>query len=60
MGRTEKIAKSDFSTMRSDLNEFQRQVMDTRTKKMVTIQNEILRSYQEVEIANFLYLNGID
>ncbi|MEY8509561.1 UvrD-helicase domain-containing protein [Lachnospiraceae bacterium 42-17] len=55
-----KIAKSDFSTMRSDLNEFQRQVMDTRTKKMVTIQNEILRSYQEVEIANFLYLNGID
>lgn len=29
-------------------------------KKAVTIQNEILRSYQEVEIANFLYLNGID
>lgn len=55
-----KIAKSNFSTMRSDLNEFQRQIMDSRTKKMVTIQNEVLRSYQEVEIANFLYLNGID
>lgn len=55
-----RIAKANFSTMRSDLNEFQRQIVDTRTKKMVTIQNEILRSYQEVEIANFLYLNGID
>lgn len=55
-----KIAKANFATMRSDLNEFQRQIMDSRTKKMVTIQNEILRSYQEVEIANFLYLNGID
>lgn len=55
-----KLAKSNFATMRSDLNEFERQIMDNRTKKMVTIQNEILRSYQEVEIANFLYLNGID
>ncbi len=55
-----KVAKANFSTLRSDLNEFQRQIMDSRSKKMVTIQNEILRSFQEVEIANFLYLNGID
>ena len=54
------VAKSDFSTMRSDLNEYKKQVMDIRSKKMVTIQNEILRSHQEVEIANFLYLNHID
>lgn len=54
------IAKSNFSTMRSDLENFQRVVIDTRTKKSVTIQNEILRSHQEVEIANFLYLNNID
>lgn len=55
-----KIAKSNFTTMRSELEDFKREVIDSRTKKSVTIQNEILRSYQEVEIANFLYLNNID
>lgn len=55
-----KIAKSNFATMRSDLNEFKRQIIDIRTKKSVTIQSEVMRSYQEVEIANFLYLNNID
>lgn len=55
-----KIAKSNFATLRSDLNEFQRQVMDTRTKKSITIQSEVMRSNQEVEIANYLYLNKVD
>lgn len=55
-----KIAKANYSTMRSDLEDFRREVIDARTKKSVTIQNEILRSHQEVEIANFLYLNNID
>lgn len=55
-----KIAKSNFATMRSDLNEFKQQVVDVRTKKSVTIQSEVMRSHQEVEIANFLYLNNID
>lgn len=54
------IAKANYSTMRSDLEDFKREVIDTRTKKSVTIQNEILRSHQEVEIANFLYLNNIE
>ena len=54
------IAKANYSTMRSDLEEFKQDVIDKRTKKSVTIQNEILRSHQEVEIANFLYLNQID
>lgn len=54
------IAKSNYSTMRSDLEDFKREVIDARTKKSVTIQNEVLRSHQEVEIANFLYLNQID
>lgn len=54
------IAKANYSTMRSDLEDFRRVVIDTRTKKSVTIQNEILRSHQEVEIANFLYLNNIE
>lgn len=55
-----KIAKSNFSTMRSDLDEFKEEVIDIRTKKSVTIQSEVMRSQQEVEIANFLYLNNID
>lgn len=54
------IAKANFSTMRSDLENFKREVIDSKTKKSVTIQNEILRSHQEVEIANFLYLNNIE
>lgn len=54
------IAKANYSTMRSDLEDFKREVIDVRTKKSVTIQNEILRSHQEVEIANFLYLNNLD
>lgn len=29
-------------------------------KRPSRIQNEVLRSHQEVEIANFLYLNQID
>ena len=49
-----KIAKSNFATLRSDLNEFQHQVVDIRTKKAITIQSEVMRSNQEVEIANFL------
>ena len=54
------IAKANYSTMRSDLEDFKREVIDARTKKSVTRQNEMLRSQQEVQIANFLYLNNID
>lgn len=54
------LAKANFTTMRSDFDEFRQQVMDARSKKSVTIQSEVMRSRQEVEIANFLYLNGID
>lgn len=55
-----KIAKTNYSTMRSDIEDFRRDVIDARSKKSITIQNEVLRSHQEVEIANFLYLNRID
>ncbi len=54
------IAKANYSTMRSDLEDFKREVIDAKTRRSVTIQNEVLRSHQEVEIANYLYLNNID
>ena len=55
-----KIAKSNYSTMKSELDEFKKEIVDNRTKRSITIQSEVLRSMQEVEIANFLYLNGIE
>lgn len=55
-----RVAKANFATLKSDLNEYEEKIMDTRSKKQITIQNEFLRSHQEVEIANFLYLNNID
>lgn len=55
-----RVSRANFATLKSDLNEYEKQIMDTRSKKKVTIQNEILRSNQEVEIANFLYLNNIE
>lgn len=55
-----KTAKANYTTMRSELEEFRREVVDAKTKRKVTIQNEVLKSYQEVQIANFLYLNNID
>lgn len=54
------LTKSNFSTMRSEIEDYKREIIDARSKKVVTIQNEVLRSRQEVEIANYLYLNGID
>lgn len=55
-----KIAKSSFTTMKSELEEFKKEIVDSRTKKNITIQNEMVRSFQEVEIVNFLYLNNIE
>ena len=54
------ISKADFSTLRSNINEYSEKIIDRRTSKITTITNETLRSVQEVQIANFLYLNNID
>lgn len=54
------IAKSNFATMKSELNDFKVDVIDRYSKKAITIQNEVLRSYEEVRIANFFYLNNIN
>ena len=54
------ISKADFSTMRSNMNEYVETIKSKRTGKAITINYESLRSAQEVQIANFLYLNKID
>lgn len=54
------ISKADFSTLKSNINEYNDEIIDIRSGKITTITNETLRSFQEVQIANFLYLNNIE
>ena len=54
------MANANYATMRSELDDFKKEVIDRNSKKKITIQNEIVRSVQEVEIANFLYINKVD
>ena len=54
------VAKADFSTLRGNMAEYAEKIIDKRTGKCVSITHETLRSAQEVRIANFLYMNGID
>ena len=54
------ISQRRYETLRSELGEIHQVIPHASTKKPVTIQNEIVRSQQEAEIANFLYLNGLE
>ena len=54
------ISNTDFSTLRSNLHEYMQQIICRRDQKALTLNNEVLRSLEEVRIANFLYLNNID
>lgn len=53
-------AAQDYETLKSGLGEYIHKVEQLRSKKVKTITGEFLRSVQEVQIANFLYLNGLD
>ncbi len=53
-------ASVDLESMRSTLNQYTKKVTDSLTKQVRTIKGEFLRSVQEVQIANFLYLHGLD
>lgn len=52
--------EQDFETLKSSLGEYNRNVIDWRSRHVRTIRGEYLRSVQEVQIANFLYLNCIE
>lgn len=53
-------AANDYETLKSGLGEYVHKVEQQRYKRTKTITGEFLRSVQEVQIANFLYLNGLD
>ena len=57
-----KLSASNFSTLKSEVGEvkYDAEIRQSRGKTHVTIQNEVLRSQEEVQIANFLYLNNIE
>lgn len=50
----------ELESLRSTLNQYTKQVTDSLTKQVRTIKGEFLRSVQEVQIANFLYLHGLE
>lgn len=54
------ISKADFSTLKGNMSEYTEEIINRRTGRRLSIAHETLRSAQEVEIANFLYLNNID
>ena len=54
------ISKADFSTIRGNIEDYSEKIINERTGKCQTIARETLRSAQEVLIANFLFLNGIE
>ena len=53
-------ARQDYETLKSGLGDYVARVAQQRSRQTKTITGEYLRSLQEVQIANFLYLNGID
>ncbi len=53
-------ASQDYETLKSGLGEYVNKVQEQRYKHLKTLTGEYLRSTQEVQIANFLYLNGLE
>ena len=54
------VAKADCSTLKGNLHEYVQRIVDRKTLKTQTLNNEILRSMEEVRIANFLYMYQIE
>ena len=53
-------SKGGCLTLKGDLKEYSKRVIEQRTRRLITISKEEVRSIEEAQIANFLYLNGID
>ncbi len=51
---------TQYESLKGNLGEYNKTIIDKRRKAKISIQNEFLRSYEELKIANFLFLNGIE
>ena len=54
------LNKNNFVTLRSDLENIIERYKGELDKKRITLNDERVRSNDELRIANFLYINGID
>lgn len=52
--------RKEYSTLKGNFSETVQTAIDSRSKKLITLNSENVRSMQEVQIANFLYLNNIE
>ena len=52
--------KTDFSSLKENLKIINENLITQKAKRKQTIRQEIMRSVEEVQIANFLYLNSVD
>ena len=53
-------AAQNYESIRSNAGEYVRKIASQRGRRGRTITGEFMRSVQESQIANFLYLNGLD
>ena len=53
-------AAQDYETLKSGAGEYVKKVSTQRGRQMRTLTGEYMRSVQEAQIANFLYLNGLE
>lgn len=54
------LAKDNISTIKEDISRPLDEYKDELIKKKITFKSERVRSVEECQIANFLYINGID
>ena len=54
------LSRTDFSTLKSNIGEYYKDVLNKRSHMRQTLRDEVVRSEQEVIIANYLFMNGID
>lgn len=52
--------KQDFTSLKEEIEEINNQIISKNQKIKKTIKQEVMRSVEEVQIANYLYLNNID
>lgn len=54
------VSTADYTTLKSNCNDYIKEIIDRKTQKIQTLRDETVRSMEEVRIANFLYLNNIE
>ncbi|MDD3121251.1 MAG: UvrD-helicase domain-containing protein [Bacilli bacterium] len=52
--------RNDFTTLKTNIKQITEQLIDNKAANKSSIQHEVMRSLEEVQIANFLYLNSVD